>query len=145
MIYRHRFQVRAPLERVRAFHRQAASLAAITPPPISARIGRAPAVLAEGDEMELTLGLGPLGLRWLARIESVTDSGFSDRQISGPFATWVHRHGFVALDGHTTLVTDEVNLRLRAHPAWWLIGMGMRLGLPLLFAYRAWKTRRLLS
>lgn len=145
MIYRRRFRVNAPLLRVVEFHARPASMAAITPPPILVRIHRAPYVLVEGDEMEFTLWLGPLPVRWLARIEDVTDDGFTDRQLRGPFAEWSHRHTFVPLDDHTTEVHDEVTLRLSRNPFWWLVGAGMRLGLPLLFAYRAWRTRRLLA
>jgi len=86
--------------------------------------------------------LGPFPIHWKARIEAVSPNGFTDHQVSGPFAEWVHRHNFEVVDEHTTDVVDEIALRLRSHPLWWLVGMGMRLGLPILFAYRAWKTRR---
>jgi ligand-binding SRPBCC domain-containing protein len=145
MIYRHRFQVRASLERVAEFHSRADSLAAITPPPLILRLDHAAATLAEGDEMDFTLWLGPFPLHWLARIESVSPTGFTDRQLRGPFAEWVHRHTFLAMDKRTTAVVDEINLRLRPQLVWWLVGMGMRLGFPILFAYRAWKTRRILQ
>ena len=51
-----------------------------------------PEILCSGDELRFTLWLGPLPIRWHAAIESVSDSGFADRQIEGPFAHWVHRH-----------------------------------------------------
>ena len=145
MRYQHRFRLQAPLERVAEFHSRSASMAAITPPPILVRLQHAPAVLNEGDEMDFTLWLGPLPLHWLVRIEAVSTTGFSDRQLRGPFAEWVHRHTFLAVDEQTTEVVDEISLRLRPHPVWWLVGLGMRLGLPVLFAYRAWKTKRVLQ
>ena len=145
MNYRHSFRVRAPLVRVAQFHSRAASMAAITPPPIIARIHQAPAVLNEGDEMSFTLWLGPLPLRWLARIEAVSAEGFTDRLLRGPFAEWVHRHSFKPVDDYTTEVVDEIAIKLSSHPFWRLVGVGMRLGLPLLFAYRAWKTKRILQ
>jgi len=145
MIYCHRFQVCATIASVIEFHSRADSLAAITPPPIILRMKHTPATLTEGDEMDFTMWLGPFPLRWFARIEDVSTNGFADRQLRGPFAEWVHRHTFVAVDEQTTDVVDEINLRLRPHPIWWLVGMGMRLGLPILFAYRAWKTRRILK
>lgn len=145
MFFRHRFQVRAPLEKVATFHSQAASMAAITPPPLSVRLRQAPSVLSEGDNMDFSLALGPFSVRWLARIENVTSTGFTDRQLHGPFAEWVHQHKFSAVDDHTTDVIDDITLRLSANPFWALIGLGMRLGLPFLFAFRAWKTRRLLE
>ncbi len=122
-----------------------ASMGAITPPPIVVRMRNAPAVLAEGNEIEFTMWLGPLPVRWLASIEAVSSTGFTDRQLDGPFAEWVHRHTFVAVDEHTTDVLDEITTRLRPHLLWWPVGLGMQLGLPVLFAFRAWKTRRLLQ
>ena len=145
MIYRHRFQVRSPLERVAEFHSRSASMAAITPPPMIIRVEHAPPVLMDGDEMDFTMWLGPFPICWLARIEAVSPSGFTDRQLRGPFAGWIHRHIFTAVDDRTTDVVDEVSLHLRSHPVWWLVGKGMQVGLPGLFAYRAWKTRRILQ
>jgi ligand-binding SRPBCC domain-containing protein len=145
MIYHHRFRVQASPARVAEFHSRAASMPAITPPPIIVRLHHAPVVLANGDEMDFTMWLGPLPVRWLARIEAVSPAGFTDRQLDGPFTEWVHQHTFVAVDEHTTDVKDEVTLRLRPHPLWGPIGLGMHLGLPLLFAFRAWKTKRILQ
>lgn len=145
MKYNHRFRVRAPIEAVAQFHSRSASMAQITPPPIVVRVHRAPEIQRDGDEMDFTMWLGPLPIRWLARIEDVSPTGFSDRQARGPFEQWVHRHSFVAIDARTTDVLDEVTVRLRAHPLWGLVGLGMWLGLPALFAFRAWKTRRVLE
>ena len=145
MIYRHSFQVSATLAQVAEFHSRAASMAAITPPPILVRMHTAPSVLADSDQMDFTMWLGPLPVRWLARIEAVSPTGFTDRQLQGPFAEWVHRHTFAAVDEQTTEVIDEVTIRLRPHPFWGAVGLGMLLGLPILFAFRGWKTRRLLQ
>jgi ligand-binding SRPBCC domain-containing protein len=95
--------------------------------------------------MDFTMWLGPLPLRWLARIEEVSPTGFTDRQLRGPFQEWIHRHTFVPVDESTTAVLDEIELKLRSHLLWGLVGLGMWLSLPLLFAYRAWKTRRLIQ
>jgi len=108
-------------------------------------VQRAPPVLAEGDEMEFTMWLGLLPVGWLARIEGVSPNGFTDRQLRGPFAEWVHCHRFVAVTEQTTDVLDEVTLQLKLHLLWWPIGLGMLLGLPILFAFRAWKTKRMLE
>jgi ligand-binding SRPBCC domain-containing protein len=143
--YHHRFRVQASVDRVAEFHRRAASMAAITPPPIIVKIHDAPHVLNDGDRMNFTMWIGPLPVYWEAQIEAPSLDGFTDRQLRGPFQHWVHRHTFLAVDEHTTEVVDEVELDLRRHPFWWLVGLSMRLGLPLLFAFRAWKTRRMLE
>lgn len=145
MKYVHRFRVRAGREAVATFHSSAASLKAITPPPIVMRVHAAPAHLGEGDTMDFTMWLGPIPARWVARIEDVSEAGFVDRQISGPFGAWVHRHTFQPVDELTTDVLDEVAAELHPALGWKLIGLGMWLGLPILFAFRGWKTRRILE
>lgn len=145
MKYQHTFHVHAPLSVVADFHAQSASMGAITPPPVKAQVHQAPARLNEGDEMDFTLWLGPLPIRWVARIEDVSGNGFSDRQLRGPFRRWVHRHQFRAIDNQTTEVIDEIEAGLQPHPLWAVVGLGMWLNLPLLFAYRGWKTKRLLE
>ena len=145
MQYRHTFTVNASIERVADFHRASASMAAITPLPILVRLHRAPDILTEGDELRFTLWLGPLALRWLARIEGVSDTGFTDKQIDGPFQHWEHRHSYQALGTDRTLVIDKVSATVKKHWFWGLIGRFMWWSLPVLFAYRGWKTRALLS
>ena len=145
MKYQHTFTVKAPLETVAAFHRQSSSMAAITPPPVIVRIHKAPTILKDGDEMDFTLWLGPLPLHWLARIEQASPTGFIDRQVRGPFTRWVHTHTFQTLDPITTAVLDEVEVIPSQNPFWKLVGYGMWFTLPMLFAFRGWKTRRLLE
>jgi ligand-binding SRPBCC domain-containing protein len=145
MRYQHRFSVDAPLAAVATFHSQSASMGAITPPPIIVRVHAAPAILHEGDQMDFTMWLGPLPVRWMAQIEQVTPVSFVDRQISGPFASWEHLHTFQPVDEHTTLVIDQVTATFHKQWFWKVVGMSMWVGLPILFAYRAWKTRALLT
>lgn len=145
MKFEQRFRVRAPLAAVADFHSQAESMAAITPPFIPVQMQHAPSRLREGGEMAFTMWLGPLPVRWRALVHKVSPTGFSDRQLDGPFREWVHRHSFIAVDDHTTEVVDEVRARLRRHALWGPVGLAMWLGLPVLFAYRGWKTRRMLE
>ncbi len=144
-MFAHEFTVAAPRARVARFHREARSLPAITPPPMLVRIQECPAVLSSGDEMRFTLWLGPFPIRWHAVIEAVSDAGFADRQLSGPFAYWVHRHTFIESGEGLTTVRDEIEYAYRRHLVWGLIGRLFVLGLPVLFFYRAWRTRRLLA
>lgn len=145
MKYRHAFQVQAPQAQVAEFHASASSLRAITPPLMPMKLHHAPEQMATGDEMAFTMWLGPLPVRWEARVEDASPAGFLDRQVSGPLASWSHRHRFLVVDEGRTEVVDEVEARLKPHLLWGAVGLAMWLGLPLLFAYRAWKTRRLLE
>ena len=145
MAFTHEFTVVAPRETVAAFHRRRHSLVEITPPLIIVRIQEGPEVLASGDEMRFTLWLGPLPIRWHAAIEDMSDAGFADRQIQGPFAHWVHRHMFLASGEGLTIVRDEIEYAYKRHLVWGVVGRLFVLGLSVLFAYRAWRTQRLLA
>ncbi len=145
MRYTHRFRVKAPLAAVADFHSRSASMAAITPPPMIVRVHRALDRLGEGDEMDFTLWVGPVPLRWVAKIEEVSPEGFTDRQLAGPFGHWKHRHRFVHVSDQITEVVDEVQAEIKRHPFWGPVGLLMWAGMPLLFAYRGWRTRRLLG
>ncbi|MCB0046845.1 MAG: hypothetical protein KDD92_15580 [Caldilineaceae bacterium] len=141
----HEFMVDAPLRQVRDFHRYSASMGALTPPPVMVQLHAAPDLLGEGDEMDFTLQVGPLPIRWQARIEQVSDTQFTDRQVSGPFRRWEHTHRFEAVSPFRTRVQDAIEIEYARQPLWRAVGWFMRLNLPLLFAYRGWKTRRLLA
>ncbi len=143
--YSHRFRVRASVPAVAEFHSQASVLGKITPPPIIMRLQSAPPVLGEGDEMAFTMWLGPLPIRWLARIEQVTDHSFVDRQLRGPFSRWAHTHTFVDAGDGLTEVRDEIEAELGEGAYRRLMSLFMWLGLPVLFAYRGWRTKRLLE
>ena len=145
MRFQSRFRVNAPVQAVADFHSRSSAMAAITPPPILVQVHQAPEHLAEGDEMDFTLWMGPLPIHWVARFEDVTSTSFVDRQIRGPMRIWRHQHSFVAIDETTTDVVDEVELEVRPHPIWGPVGLGMALNLPVLFAYRSWRTRGLLE
>jgi ligand-binding SRPBCC domain-containing protein len=145
MRYRHTFRIRANLAKVADFHAAAASLKAITPPIIPLQLHHAPERMGIGDEIAFTIWMGSLPVRWEARVEDVSLAGFLDRQVRGPFAYWSHHHRFLAVDEGQTEVVDEVEARLKPHFLWGAVGLAMWTGLPLLFAFRAWKTRRLLE
>jgi ligand-binding SRPBCC domain-containing protein len=145
MVFEHRFRVRASVEEVAEFHSGSASMAAITPPPIIIRVHSAPETLASGDRMDFTLWAGPVPIRWIACIEDASPQGFTDRQVTGPFGSWIHRHSFERVDDATTEVVDRVEARYKKGLWWGLVGRLMWVGMPALFAYRASKTRKLLE
>jgi len=142
MNFLHRTTINASLDSVVRFHQDSNNMGKITPPPILVVIKHAPNPIFEGAEMEFTLWFGPLPVRWHARFEDITSSGFIDRQLSGPYKTWVHEHKFFDLGNGKTEIVDEI--RAEHHANLWrrMIGLIMWSGMPVLFAYRAWKTRR---
>jgi ligand-binding SRPBCC domain-containing protein len=145
MRYRHRFRVSAPVAAVAGFHSRAESMAAITPPIVPVQMESTPPHISAGSQMAFTMWLGPLPIKWRAYLSCLSSNGFTDYQIEGPFRYWIHTHTFVNANEHHTEVIDEVQAGLKWNVVWAPIGLAMWLGLPLLFAYRAWKTRRILE
>ncbi len=142
--YMHRFRVKASLERVAAFHHDSRALKQLTPPLVFVTFNDVQP-LGEGSVSDFKLWLGPIPIRWVAVHSQVGPTGFTDTQAEGPFKQWVHRHTFERIDITTTEVKDEIQAEPGTHPFWGLISRFMWLNLPIMFAFRAWRTRRALK
>ena len=107
-------RIRAPRDRVFAFHADAANLAAVLPPGVPLRtIGRS--VLGPGAQLRFSFG--PFSGTGLV-VEWEPPFRFVDDQSFGPFARWHHEHRFVRIghaapDRDDTWVTDTVDFALR--------------------------------
>lgn len=129
------------LDAMIAFHNAPDVFAKLTPPPIFAQIHRRDLNSLTDGEMEFTLWMGPIPIRWLAQHEpGPTEHSFQDRMMRGPVAYWLHRHIFEETEGGVRLI-DRITI---AHKPG-LPGLLTRLmfdGLPLriLFIYRHWRT-----
>jgi len=140
--FAHRFEVDAPLERVRAFHASPEALRVLTPPGTFIRLDRF-GPLEEGMVASFRLWLGPVPVDWVARHEDVSEAGFTDVQVEGPLARWRHHHAFEALGPSRTAVLDTIDYAHPPGPAgvWTRVAFG-RAALSILFAHRARATRR---
>jgi ligand-binding SRPBCC domain-containing protein len=139
--YTRSFTVKAPLAFVAAFHADSEALKKLTPPPIVVQPRRIEP-LAEESVSQFVLWLGPLPVPWTARHSQVGPDGFVDEQEKGPYKRWVHHHRFEAISADSSRVIDEIEAELSPQPVRWFIGAALWLGLPVLFAYRAWRTRK---
>jgi ligand-binding SRPBCC domain-containing protein len=96
------------------FFGDAVNLERITPAWLRFRvITPKPIVMSEGTLIEYRLRLHGVPLRWLTRID-VWDppDRFVDRQLRGPYRTWVHEHTFAADGPDATLMRDRVEYAL---------------------------------
>jgi ligand-binding SRPBCC domain-containing protein len=145
-IFEHTALVHAPNEVVADFHRDSRVLQKLTPPPVVVQLHDG-GPLAEGSRADFTLWFGPFPVRWIA-VHSNVDRlrGFTDRQARGPFEHWEHVHSFVPDGDRATRVIDHIEFKHFSG----LRGLFTRLAfsptsLRLLFAFRAWVTRRTLE
>jgi ligand-binding SRPBCC domain-containing protein len=124
---------------VAEFHNDTSALRRLSPPPMIVQFNDVEP-LAEGSVADFTMWLGPVPIRWVAVHSEVSSAGFVDTQQKGPFKAWRHQHQFHALDEHTTEVIDTIDAEYGN-----LISRFMWLNLPVLFAYRGWRTRQTLE
>ena len=102
----------APAEKLAAWHFHAGALDRLLPPWQRVTVERASGGIADGSTVTLRIRQGPLSVRWLARHERVEPGhSFVDRQVSGPFAEWVHAHRFLPHDADRSTLEDHVTWR----------------------------------
>ena len=145
----HRFEtvVELPLavDEVFEFFSDAENLEHITPPELRFRIiTPLPIEMGRGTLIDYRLRLQGVPFRWRTEISQWDPPhAFTDRQLRGPYHTWVHHHTFKPTDGGT-LMTDQVAYRIPlwplgewAHP---LVGRSVQR----IFAFRSETIRRIL-
>jgi ligand-binding SRPBCC domain-containing protein len=144
--FEHSALVHAPNEVVADFHQDSSVLQKLTPAPVLVQLHDA-GPLAEGSRADFTLWFGPLPVRWIAAHSNVDRlRGFTDRQARGPFEHWEHVHSFIPEGNQSTRVVDRIEFKHYSG----IRGLFTRLAfspisLRLLFAFRAWVTRRALE
>jgi ligand-binding SRPBCC domain-containing protein len=127
-----------------AFHQDSTGLKELSPPLMFIRLKKAEPI-AEGSVVDFRMWLGPIPIDWIAVHSDVTENGFTDTQVSGPFTSWTHRHTFHLLDSRMAEVVDEIQAKPGRGLYWGLVSRLMWLGLPVLFAYRARVLKRKLE
>lgn len=140
-------RIGAPPERVFAFHESRGALERLTPPWERVRVESGGDSIRPGARVTLTTRLGPFPLRWVAEhMEYDPPRLFADRQVSGPFASWYHRHHMIDDGAGGTTLRDEVDYELPFGAVGrWLGGGMIRRKLERMFAYRHETTRRVVE
>lgn len=145
-VLRTEMRLRAPLEAVFGFFCAAENLERITPPELGFRIETpVPIAMGEGARIDYRLSILGVPFRWETEItEWRPPHGFVDTQVGGPYAEWVHRHGFRA-EGEWTVIEDEVRYRLPVPVLGEVARPLVRLHLGRIFRYRQRRIRELLG
>lgn len=104
-----------PLARdvVFAFFGEAGNLERITPPELRFRIVTPqPIAMRPGAEIRYRLSLFGVPFGWTSRITRYEPPhAFTDEQVAGPYARWIHTHDFEDTPGGTR-IRDRVRYRL---------------------------------
>ena len=133
-----------PLREVFAFFADVANLEELTPDSLHFHIlTPKPIVMRAGTLIDYQLSLFGIPFRWRTRIETFDppDAGsstasFSDSQVTGPYASWHHRHDFQVVPGGTE-IRDVVDYALPLGPLGTLAHLlFVRRQLDAIFAYR---------
>ena len=141
-------KINAPPQVVFAFHESPGALQWLVPPWENMKVVQASGSLMPGGRVVLKgKVLGFLPVQWIAEhTEYDPPHLFADRQVSGPFAYWHHRH--LVLDGGegNAILRDEVDYCLpMGMLGRWLGGALVRRKLQRMFDYRHEVTRRLIE
>ncbi len=140
LIFKHKFLVDAPLTTVAAFHSDTKALRMLTPPPAYVHIHQADP-LKNNAAARFTIWFGPIPIHWTAVHENVTDHGFTDIQLEGPFKSWMHTHQFESLSDGKTVVRDQIAAEFGTGFPQNITSRVMWFTLPLLFRFRKWRTQ----
>jgi ligand-binding SRPBCC domain-containing protein len=134
----HQFTVDAPFDRVIDFHKDPRALKILTPPPVFVTFNLSGSN-SNSSISDFYLWFGPDTQYLISEFDLMP--GFIDRQMKGPFEFWEHKHIFRKIDPYTTQIIDHIKARPGRQLLSGQISRLMWLSLPLLFVYRARRTR----
>jgi hypothetical protein len=119
------------------WHARPGALERLNPPFDKAEILERTGGLAPGARTVVRVRIGPVPYRWVAVHTALEDGrSFTDRQASGPFASWEHVHRMLPDGEQRSFLEDEVRYVLPLGPLGRLGGGPVREKLESLFAYR---------
>lgn len=102
-----------PAEEAYAWHTRPGALDRLVPPWANVRVMDRGQGISNRSRVVLALRVGPFPRHWTAEHADVEPGrGFSDIQVSGPFAAWRHEHRFHAITPNRCELFDAIEYRL---------------------------------
>jgi ligand-binding SRPBCC domain-containing protein len=138
-------RIAAPPAMVFGFHESPLALTSLIPPWESMRVAESSGSLHPGSRVVLKGRVaGIIPVRWVA--VHAPPHLFADRQESGPFAMWEHRHEFLDDGEGGTILRDEVDYALPLGAlGQWVAGGFVTRQIARMFAYRHETTKRIVE
>jgi ligand-binding SRPBCC domain-containing protein len=140
-------RIAATPETVFRFHESPDALRSLIPPWEKMTVAESDGSLAIGSRVVLRGRMGPIPIAWVAvHTEYAPPHLFADRQESGPFAAWHHRHHMLDDGRGGTILRDEVDYAVpMGKIGQFFGGWFVRRKLEKMFAYRHETTKRLIE
>lgn len=136
-VFESAFELPLPLPVVFEFFSTAHNLEKITPPEMGFQlITPKPIEMKVGTEIDYRLRIAGIPVRWRSLISRWEPPyAFTDEQLRGPYASWVHSHTFAETAGGST-VRDSVAYELPLAPFGEIAHFFVRGELKKIFAFR---------
>ncbi len=134
---------RLRIEESFAYHERPGALQRLIPPWESVVIEKSDQSLVAGSQVVLRSRVFGIPVRWLAEHTQYDPPNlFADVQVSGPFASWSHRHQFQAVSENQSLLSDQIDYQVPMGAIGRLLGGRLaRKTIESMFAFRHRVTR----
>lgn len=95
------------------WHERPGAFQRLSPPWAKVSVESAQGGIRDGAEVRLKQKIGPFSTRWVIRHEGYEKGrNFTDRQVSGPFMSWVHQHRFEPVGKESCDLVDQIAFEL---------------------------------
>ncbi|MBU1712853.1 MAG: TIGR01777 family oxidoreductase [Proteobacteria bacterium] len=131
-------RIDAPVEFVFKWHSRPGALERLSPPWDPIRVIERKGGINKGARAVLEMKAGPFPYKWTAEHTDYEENRlFRDRQVRGPFSSWVHTHSFEPDGPESSFFEDRIDYVLPFYPFGKLIGgASVKAKLARIFKYR---------
>lgn len=99
--------VEVPCDFAFAWHMRPGALKRLLPPWSKVDFLFPPPIPSDKAQVGLKVHQGPFFFKWILEHKQIKQ-GFSDKQIKGPFSSYLHIHKFIPIDSQSCILSDEI-------------------------------------
>jgi uncharacterized protein len=115
--FRQTLQVPVSVETLFAWHERPGAFVRLSPPWDKPEVVSHTGGIRDGAKVELKVHAGPIATTWkLEHRDYIENRQFRDVLLEGPFAEWVHTHGFRAAGPNASVLDDHIQYTLPLGP-----------------------------